>query len=249
MTDSPMTPFHEMAGKSPEEAKFFWTGGPIEVAPRTWFQSLLSGVTAFETDDGLVLVDSGLKQFGAAAGDIAAAEDAGARPHRIFTQGHIDHAFGVQAFLVPGQAPPAHRRAIAPCRRASSATGHVTLQCRDQRAAIRRQRQRRRERRRLRQFPARQRSRPICSSRIGWCWKPGACASRSIIVAARPTIIAGCGVPIAACSVPATFSSGRCPMPATRRRYSAIPGIGRQACAPWRRSIRRASVPAMAAPS
>src|SRR6185503_9669556 len=59
MTDSPMTPFHEMAGKSPEEAKFFWTGGPIEVAPRTWFQSLLSGVTAFETDEGLVLVDSG----------------------------------------------------------------------------------------------------------------------------------------------------------------------------------------------
>jgi hypothetical protein len=39
MAESPMTPFHQMAGKSPEEAKFFWSGGPVEVAPRTWFQS------------------------------------------------------------------------------------------------------------------------------------------------------------------------------------------------------------------
>src|SRR5229473_4217357 len=52
--------FRAMRGKNPEDAKFFWSGGPIEVAERTWFQSRFSGVTAFETDAGLVLVDSGL---------------------------------------------------------------------------------------------------------------------------------------------------------------------------------------------
>jgi len=112
MTDSPMTPFHEMAGKSPEEAKFFWTGGPIEVAPRTWFQSLLSGVTAFETDEGLVLVDSGLKQLAPRLATLLRQKTQAPVHTVIFTQGHVDHAFGVQSFLVPGQAPPrivAHR--------------------------------------------------------------------------------------------------------------------------------------------
>src|SRR2546423_14775350 len=52
--------FRAMRGKSPEDAKFFWSGGPVEVAERTWFQSRFSGVTAFETDEGIVLVDSGM---------------------------------------------------------------------------------------------------------------------------------------------------------------------------------------------
>ena len=50
-------------GKPPQEAKFFWSGGPIEVASRTWFVSFFSGVTGFETDEGLVLVDSGLSRL------------------------------------------------------------------------------------------------------------------------------------------------------------------------------------------
>ena len=52
-----------MAGKSPEEAQFYWTGGPIEVAPKTWFASLFSGCVAFDTTDGLVLVDTGLERL------------------------------------------------------------------------------------------------------------------------------------------------------------------------------------------
>lgn len=111
-TDSPMTPFHAMAGKSPEEAKFFWSGGPVEVAPRTWFQSWLSGVTAFETDDGLVLVDSGLRQLGAKLAGMLRQRTAAPVNSVIFTQGHVDHAFGLKDFLVPGQRRPriiAHR--------------------------------------------------------------------------------------------------------------------------------------------
>jgi glyoxylase-like metal-dependent hydrolase (beta-lactamase superfamily II) len=112
MTESPMTPFQQMAGKSPEEAKFFWSGGPIEVAPRSWFQSYLSGVTGFETDDGLVLVDSGLGPLGPRLAALLR-QKTGAPVHTaIFTQGHVDHAFGLKAFLIPGQARPriiAHR--------------------------------------------------------------------------------------------------------------------------------------------
>src|SRR5215471_20675499 len=64
-SDNPTDLFKLLRGKSPEEAKFFWSGGPVEVAERTWFQSVFSGCTGFETDEGLVLVDSGLLQLGA----------------------------------------------------------------------------------------------------------------------------------------------------------------------------------------
>lgn len=106
MAESPMSPFHEMKGKSPEEAKFFWSGGPIEAAPRTWFQSYLSGVTAFETDEGLVLVDSGLGQLGPKLAGLLRQKTSAPVHTAIFTQGHVDHAFGLKAFLVPGQKRP-----------------------------------------------------------------------------------------------------------------------------------------------
>ena len=112
MAESPMTPFIAMAGKPPEEAKFFWSGGPVEVAPRTWFQSQLSGVTGFETDEGLVLVDSGLHRLAPRLAALLRQKTEAPVHTVIFTQGHVDHAFGVGAFLVPGQARPriiAHR--------------------------------------------------------------------------------------------------------------------------------------------
>lgn len=112
MADSPMSPFHAMAGKSPEEAKFFWSGGPVEVAPRSWFQSYLSGVTGFETDDGLVLVDSGLGRLGPRLAGLLRQKTDAPVHSAIFTQGHVDHAFGLKHFLKPGQARPrviAHR--------------------------------------------------------------------------------------------------------------------------------------------
>ena len=106
MAVNPATKFVSMRGKSPEEAKFFWSGGPIEVAPRTWFASQFSGCTAFETDEGLVLVDTGTKQF---APVLAARlrEKTQAPVHTaIYTHGHIDHAYGLDQFLLPGQKKP-----------------------------------------------------------------------------------------------------------------------------------------------
>jgi glyoxylase-like metal-dependent hydrolase (beta-lactamase superfamily II) len=106
MAENPSGKFLTMAGAPPEEAKFFWTGGPVEVAERTWFASALSGVTAFETDDGLVLVDTGAVSF---APDLATRiRQASDKPVHtaIYTHGHVDHAFGLSHFLLEGQKAP-----------------------------------------------------------------------------------------------------------------------------------------------
>ena len=43
MSGNPVEHWLTMDGKSPEEARFYWSGGPIQVAERTWFQSQMSG--------------------------------------------------------------------------------------------------------------------------------------------------------------------------------------------------------------
>ncbi len=95
-----------MRGRSPEEAKFFWSGGPVELAERTWFQSFFSGVTAFETDEGIVLIDSGLKALSPSLAEMLRSKTNAPIHTAIFTQGHVDHAYGLKAFLRPGQARP-----------------------------------------------------------------------------------------------------------------------------------------------
>jgi len=112
MPGNPVELWFTMAGRSPGEAKFYWSGGPVKVAERTWFQAQLSGVTAFETDAGLVLVDSGMKYFGPVlAGRVREVTQAPVHT-AIYTHGHADHAYGLAPFLIEGQAPPrvvAHR--------------------------------------------------------------------------------------------------------------------------------------------
>ena len=90
MADNPTRKFAEMRDRTPEEAAFFWNGGPIEVAERTWFSSMLSGATAFDTDDGIVLVDAGTAILAPhIAGEIR--QKTSAPVHTaIFTHGHVD---------------------------------------------------------------------------------------------------------------------------------------------------------------
>ena len=101
-----MERFEANRGKSPDEAGMYWSGGPVEVASRTWFVSNFSGVTAFETQAGLVVVDSGTERL---APGLAAQlrENTQAPVHTaIFTHGHLDHAYGLKSFLVPDQPRP-----------------------------------------------------------------------------------------------------------------------------------------------
>jgi len=106
MAQNPAAKFASMRGKMPEEAKFFWTGGPVQVAERTWFQSQFSGVTAFETDEGLVIVDTGTRNFAPAIAAMLRQKTNAPVHTAIYTHGHIDHAYGLEAFLVPGQKKP-----------------------------------------------------------------------------------------------------------------------------------------------
>lgn len=127
MAENPSAKFATMRGKHPEEAKFFWTGGPVEVAPRTWFASQFSGCTAFETDEGLVLVDTGTRQFAPAIAAMLRQKTQAPVHTAIYTHGHIDHAYGLDAFLTPGQKRPrviAHRAMPARFARYAQTSGH-----------------------------------------------------------------------------------------------------------------------------
>ncbi|MBI3768859.1 MAG: MBL fold metallo-hydrolase [Deltaproteobacteria bacterium] len=77
---------------------FFGGGDPTEVAPRTYFVPAFANSAAFETDEGLVVVDVGLAMSGPAI--LAGLRRLTPAPvHTIvFTHGHVDHAFGVDAF-------------------------------------------------------------------------------------------------------------------------------------------------------
>jgi len=107
MPTNPALLFATMAGKSPEEAKFFWSGGPVEVAERTWFASQVSGVTAFETDEGIVLVDSGTTMLAPGLAAMIRQKSHAPIHTAIFTHGHVDHAYGLSAFLAEDQGTPA----------------------------------------------------------------------------------------------------------------------------------------------
>ncbi len=103
---NPTLKFQEMAGKSPETAKFFWSGGPVELAPHCHFQSFFSGVTAFDTKEGIVLIDSGLDRLAPQIAQMLRTKTQNPIHTAIFTQGHVDHAFGLKHFLAKGQPTP-----------------------------------------------------------------------------------------------------------------------------------------------
>src|SRR5699024_2586149 len=62
--------------------------------------------TGFLTDEGVVLVDSGLAQLAPALAEQLREKTSAPIHTAIFTQGHVDHAFGLKHFLVEGQAQP-----------------------------------------------------------------------------------------------------------------------------------------------
>jgi alkyl sulfatase BDS1-like metallo-beta-lactamase superfamily hydrolase len=69
-----------------------------QVAPRSYFAASFANVTAFETNDGLVLVDTG--SFVLAERTRAVLRGVIAAPVHtaIWTHGHIDHCFGVEGY-------------------------------------------------------------------------------------------------------------------------------------------------------
>jgi glyoxylase-like metal-dependent hydrolase (beta-lactamase superfamily II) len=76
------------------------------VAEKTWCVSILANVTAFETDEGLVLVDVGLRNFSPRMAELLRQRTMAPVHTAIYTHGHVDHAFGLDDFLVEGQPRP-----------------------------------------------------------------------------------------------------------------------------------------------
>jgi alkyl sulfatase BDS1-like metallo-beta-lactamase superfamily hydrolase len=69
-----------------------------EVAPRVAFVSSFANVTAVDTDEGLLLVDTGGYPFGAAVVGMVRGWSTRAVSTAVYTHGHLDHVFGIQSF-------------------------------------------------------------------------------------------------------------------------------------------------------
>jgi len=77
-----------------------------ELAPRTWLIHLpIVNAVLFETDEGLVLVDTGMGPAGPAL--LNAMRSVSDKPLHtiIYTHAHVDHAYGTWALLEAGETP------------------------------------------------------------------------------------------------------------------------------------------------
>lgn len=74
-----------------------------EVAEDTYFQSVFSGVTAFDTDEGIVLVDTGPKGASPEFAGMLREKTASPIHTAIYTHGHWDHPHGLDAFVLEDQ--------------------------------------------------------------------------------------------------------------------------------------------------
>jgi alkyl sulfatase BDS1-like metallo-beta-lactamase superfamily hydrolase len=72
--------------------------GLAEVADRTAFNVAFGNISAFATDEGLLLVDTGNQVFAATNHERVRGWNAERLHTTVFTHGHIDHVFGLAAF-------------------------------------------------------------------------------------------------------------------------------------------------------
>lgn len=70
-----------------------------ELLPRTFFVSIFSGVSAFETNEGLLLIDTGLPHLAPLVFAALRAKTQAPLHTVVFTHGHVDHAYGLQPWI------------------------------------------------------------------------------------------------------------------------------------------------------
>ncbi len=78
---------------------FFGGGDAREVAPRTFFVPAFANASVLETDEGLLLVDAGLKAMGPHIHGQARALTEAPLHTVVFTHGHVDHTLGLDPWL------------------------------------------------------------------------------------------------------------------------------------------------------
>ena len=200
-------------------------GGFVEITDGVGFCPSFANVSAFATDDGLVLVDTGSAPLAKVVHDDIRTWSPDRLHTAVYSHGHIDHVFGVPVWeeeaAARGWAAPeviAHHALPARFDRYIFTAGYNTIINR-------------------RQFGFTDLNWPTeyrypdrtyhdtldVSRRRG---ATSRCATRR----ARPTTTPSPGRRTAACCAAATSSSGPRPMPGTRRRCSATRGSGRRPC-------------------
>ncbi len=96
---------HNMLTREPGRATPRVWGTPGEVAPDVFMYPAFVNSYALRTPDGLLLVDPGFTHTSDAVRE-AVREWSDAPLHTaVYTHGHVDHAFGLRAFLAAGERP------------------------------------------------------------------------------------------------------------------------------------------------
>ena len=89
----------------------------IEVAPRSWLIRFpIVNAAVFETDEGLVVVDTGMAAAGPALLDSLRKISDKPVHTVIYTHGHVDHAYGLKPMLAAGENPQIIAHAALPDR-------------------------------------------------------------------------------------------------------------------------------------
>lgn len=95
----------EMVTRDPAHARIRVAAPPHEPTPGVWMHAAFVNTYALATSDGLALVDPGLGHQSRSVFDgVRRWSDAPLRT-AIYTHGHVDHAFGLRAFLDAGERP------------------------------------------------------------------------------------------------------------------------------------------------
>jgi alkyl sulfatase BDS1-like metallo-beta-lactamase superfamily hydrolase len=91
-----------LAGESSDYHPFSSPLAIEEIAERSAFVSSFANVTAFDTDEGLVLVDTGSFLLAAPTKGIVRGFSTRPLHTAIWTHGHVDHCFGVELYDAEG---------------------------------------------------------------------------------------------------------------------------------------------------
>ena len=214
-------------------------GDLAEISATTAFVAAFANAAAFDTDDGLVVVDTSSPFLCGKVHEALRGWSADRLDTAVFTHGHIDHCFGVELYEAEAQRatagqPPrvvAHEAIAARFDRYVETAGYNGDH---QPAAVPHARSR---------SGRPSTATPTRPTATGSTSTSAASASSCTTPAARPTTTPGSGRRTARCSAPATSSSGRRRTAATRRRRSGTRSSGRARSTRWPRSSAEVLLP------